>query len=84
MLGSGGLEAGYNSSSYGWHVDPPTEKMAFNEDLDFMAEGGTPVYIAAGDIVTTAEQVRDYGKIARIDHGSGLETRYAHTSFIAV
>ena len=26
----------------------------------------------------------DYGKIVKIDHGSGLETRYAHTSLIVV
>ena len=78
------VEAGYNSSSYGWRVDPFTGKMAFHEGLDFMAEVGTPIYAAAGGIVTTAEQTPDYGKIVKIDHGSGLETRYAHTSLIVV
>ncbi|HEY8117695.1 MAG TPA: M23 family metallopeptidase [Methylophilaceae bacterium] len=78
------VQVGYNSSSYGWRVDPFTGKMAFHEGLDFMAEIGTPIYAAAGGIVTSAEQTPDYGKIIKIDHGSGLETRYAHTSQMLV
>jgi len=78
------VDTGYNSSSYGWRVDPFTGKMAFHEGLDFMAEAGTPIYAAAGGIVTEAEQTPDYGKIVKIDHGAGLETRYAHTSMIMV
>lgn len=58
--------------------------MAFHEGLDFTAEVGTPIYAAAGGIVTSAEQTPDYGKIIKIDHGSGLETRYAHTSMMFV
>ena len=78
------VEVGYNSSSYGWRVDPFSGKMAFHEGLDFMAEVGTPIYAAAGGIVTCAEQTPDYGKIIKIDHGSGIETRYAHTSQMLV
>lgn len=78
------INAGYNSSSFGWRVDPFTGKMAFHEGLDFMAESGTPIYAAADGIVSAAEQTPDYGRIVRIDHGSGLETRYAHTSAILV
>ena len=78
------VNAAYNSSSYGWRVDPFTGKMAFHEGLDFTAEVGTPIYAAAGGIVTSAEQTPDYGKIIKIDHGSGLETRYAHTSMMLV
>lgn len=78
------VEVGYNSSSFGWRADPFTGKTAFHEGLDFTASTGTPVYAAAGGIVTTAEQTPDYGKIVKIDHGSGIETRYAHTSMILV
>jgi len=78
------VEAGYNSSSFGWRTDPFSGKTAFHEGLDFTANTGTPVYAAAGGIVTTAEQTPDYGKIVKINHGSGLETRYAHTSLILV
>lgn len=78
------IEAAYNSSSFGWRLDPFNGHKAFHEGLDFTANTGTPIYAAAGGIVTTAEQTPDYGKIVKIDHGSGLETRYAHTSMIVV
>lgn len=74
----------YNSSSFGWRLDPFNGHKAFHEGLDFSAASGTPIYAAAGGIVSTAEQTPDYGKIVKIDHGSGLETRYAHASKLFV
>lgn len=78
------VNAVYNSSSFGWRLDPFNGHKAFHEGLDFMAEQGTPIYAAAGGIVISAEQTPDYGKIIKIDHGSGLETRYAHASKLLV
>ena len=78
------VQVGYNSSSYGWRIDPFTGKEAFHEGLDFTAAAGTPIYAAASGIVTVAEQTPDYGKIIKINHGSGIETRYAHTSLMLV
>ncbi|MEZ0316496.1 MAG: M23 family metallopeptidase, partial [Methylophilaceae bacterium] len=65
-------------------VDPFSGHMAFHEGLDFTVEVGTPIHAAAGGIVMSAEQTPDYGKIVKIDHGSGLETRYAHASKLLV
>jgi murein DD-endopeptidase MepM/ murein hydrolase activator NlpD len=76
--------AGYNSSSYGWRIDPFNGHKAFHEGLDFPANTGTPILAAADGIVTTAERTADYGNIVKISHGSGLETRYAHASKILV
>lgn len=78
------INAAFNSSSFGWRLDPFNGYKAFHEGLDFSASIGTPIYAAAGGIVSTAEQTPDYGKIVKIDHGSGLETRYAHTSKLLV
>jgi murein DD-endopeptidase MepM/ murein hydrolase activator NlpD len=78
------VNVGYNSSSFGWRVDPFTGREAMHEGLDFMAEIGTPIYAAAGGIVAQAESTPDYGNIVKIDHGSGLETRYAHASRLMV
>lgn len=72
------VEAAYSSSSYGWRIDPLSGHRAFHEGLDFPAMIGTPVYAAADGIVAESTHTPDYGNLIKIDHGSGLETRYAH------
>lgn len=78
------VRAAYNSSSYGWRIDPFNGNKAFHEGLDFTANSGAPIYAAADGIVTTAERTPDYGNLVKVDHGSGLETRYAHASRLLV
>jgi murein DD-endopeptidase MepM/ murein hydrolase activator NlpD len=74
----------YRSSSYGWRSDPFTSENAFHEGLDFPGPVGTPIYAAADGIVSTAEDSMGYGKLVKIEHGSGLETRYGHNSRLIV
>lgn len=76
--------AAFNSSSYGWRIDPLNGNKAFHEGLDFTADSGTAIRAAADGIVSTSERTPDYGNIVKIDHGSGLETRYAHASKLLV
>ena len=78
------INAAFNSSSYGWRIDPFNGSKAFHEGLDFTANTGTPIRAAADGIVSAAEQGGAYGKLVKIEHGAGLETRYAHTSKILV
>jgi murein DD-endopeptidase MepM/ murein hydrolase activator NlpD len=78
------IAAAYNSSSYGWRIDPFNGNKAFHEGLDFTANTGTPIRAAADGIVSSAERTPDYGNIVKIDHGAGLETRYAHASKLLV
>jgi murein DD-endopeptidase MepM/ murein hydrolase activator NlpD len=78
------INAAFNSSSYGWRIDPFNGNKAFHEGLDFSSEIGTPIYASAGGIVAAAERTPDYGNIVKVDHGSGLETRYAHASKLMV
>ena len=78
------INAAYNSSSYGWRIDPFNGNKAFHEGLDFTANTGTPIRAAADGIVTLAEASGGYGNLVKIDHGSGLETRYGHASKILV
>ena len=78
------VNVAYNSSSYGWRIDPFTGGKAFHEGLDFPANIGTPIYAAADGIVSFADHTPDYGNIVKIEHGSGLETRYAHASKLLV
>ncbi len=78
------VDAAFNSSSYGWRIDPFNGSKAFHEGLDFTANTGTNIRAAADGIVSSAERTPDYGNIVKIDHGSGLETRYAHASKLLV
>jgi len=78
------IGAAYNSSSYGWRIDPFNGNKAFHEGLDFTANTGTPIRAAADGIVSTAELTHAYGNMVKIDHGAGLETRYAHASKLLV
>lgn len=78
------IGAAYNSSSYGWRIDPFNGNKAFHEGLDFTANSGTPIRAAADGIVSVAELTHAYGNMVKIDHGAGLETRYAHASKLMV
>ncbi|MSQ80556.1 MAG: M23 family metallopeptidase [Candidatus Methylopumilus sp.] len=72
------VNAPFNSSSYGWRLDPFLGVRAFHEGLDFSAEVGQAIKATAAGVVIAAEVTPEYGNIVRISHGSGLETRYAH------
>lgn len=78
------VAAAYRSSSYGWRRDPFTKRRAFHSGLDFTAKRGTPIYAAGDGVVTFAKRTAGYGRLVKIDHGSGLETRYAHASKLLV
>jgi murein DD-endopeptidase MepM/ murein hydrolase activator NlpD len=78
------IGAAFNSSSYGWRIDPFNGNKAFHEGLDFTANTGTPIRAAADGIVVSAEMTHAYGNMVKIDHGAGLETRYAHASKLLV
>jgi murein DD-endopeptidase MepM/ murein hydrolase activator NlpD len=78
------IGAAFNSSSYGWRIDPFNGNKAFHEGLDFTANTGTPIRAAADGIVSAAELTHAYGNMVKIDHGAGLETRYAHASKLLV
>jgi len=67
-------------SGFGFRPDPFTGHTSLHTGLDFPAEVGTPIYAAAGGIVTMREWHAAYGNTLEIDHGNGLVTRYAHTS----
>ncbi|HEX8010301.1 MAG TPA: M23 family metallopeptidase [Casimicrobiaceae bacterium] len=78
------LQGGWLSSSFGWRIDPFTGQKGFHEGLDFPSESGTPILAAASGKVIFADVHPQYGKMAEIDHGNGLVTRYAHASRLFV
>ena len=74
------VQAGWNSSTYGWRIDPFTGQRAFHEGVDFLAEHGTPIRAAAGGVVVYSDFHPQYGNMVEIDHGNELVSRYAHAS----
>lgn len=73
------LDPGYQvSSGYGYRWG------ALHEGVDMAISCGTPIHAAAGGKVVTAEMTPSYGNLVVIDHGCGVETRYAHCSSIFV
>jgi len=57
---------------------------AMHEGLDIAASHGTIVQAVAPGWVTYADWAGTYGMLVKIDHGSGVETRYGHNSQLLV
>jgi len=51
---------------------------------DFAAPIGTPIYSTADGVVTTAGWSSGYGRLIKIQHEFGIETRYGHLNAIRV
>lgn len=72
-------------SRFGDREDPFTsEGTHFHTGVDLSAAMGTPVHVAADGVVVSAEYSGRYGKMVVVDHGNGMQTRYAHLSRFSV
>lgn len=55
-----------------------------HEGTDFAAPVGTPIYATADGVVIQAGWASGYGRLIKIQHEFGTETRYAHLNAIRV
>lgn len=55
-----------------------------HKGTDFAARYGTPIYATADGVVTHAGWLSGYGRLVKIKHEHGIETRYAHQAKIRV
>lgn len=55
-----------------------------HEGIDIAVAHGTAVRAVADGVVTYADWAGSYGILVTIDHGGGIETRYAHNSRVTV
>ncbi|MCK6545434.1 M23 family metallopeptidase, partial [Myxococcota bacterium] len=76
--------AGRISSSYGARIDPISGHEAHHHGLDIAAPEGAPVRAAGAGTVVRAGEESGYGNVVVVDHGAGIETRYAHLAAIHV
>ncbi|MBM2292848.1 peptidoglycan DD-metalloendopeptidase family protein [Sulfitobacter pseudonitzschiae] len=72
------------TSSFGYRRDPKTGGRRMHKGVDFAAPTGTPLYATADGVVTHAGWSNGYGRLVKIQHDFGIETRYAHMSQLRV
>ena len=73
------------TSGYGVRSDPFRGAAAMQAGIDHAGPSGTPIHATADGIVSEAGwNSGGYGRLIKIDHGRGIETRYAHLSSIGV
>jgi len=76
--------AGRLTSRFGLRYHPILGGSRQHSGVDLAAPAGSPVRASADGIVSFADWRGGYGNMIAIEHGSGLQTRFAHLSRIAV
>ncbi len=72
------------TSGFGSRTHPLTGEQDFHTGVDIAAPHGTPIKASAAGEVVFAGWKGGYGYTVKIDHGSDVETLYAHNSQIGV
>ncbi len=79
------VKANYRfTSGFGVRRDPKTGGRRMHEGIDFAGPVGTPLYATADGVVTYAGWQSGYGRLVKIKHEFGIETRFAHLSKLNV
>lgn len=78
------LEEGAITSGFGDRSDPFTSEKKQHRGLDIGAQEGSNVTAILPGVVTEARENSSYGKYLLIDHGNGIQTRYAHCNELLV
>lgn len=84
--GGGTLAAGMSlpvpqgtlTSTFGPRLHPKLGVVRMHKGVDWAAPVGTPVLAALPGKVKSLAKSDSYGNLAILDHGGGIETRYAH------
>ncbi len=72
------------SSAFGWRRDPINGQSRFHKGVDIKAAYGQAVPSVAPGRVVSAGTQGGYGLTVVVEHDSGIRTRYAHLSAVAV
>jgi murein DD-endopeptidase MepM/ murein hydrolase activator NlpD len=70
--------AGYRSSNFGARIDPITGSHRNHDGIDIAAPTGTAIQAARQGEVIFSGKKGGYGNLVIVDHGNGLQSRYAH------
>jgi murein DD-endopeptidase MepM/ murein hydrolase activator NlpD len=72
------------TSGFGYRRDPKGGGTRMHEGTDMAGAYGTPIFATADGVVTHAGWDSGYGRLVKIQHDFGVETRYAHLSQVRV
>jgi murein DD-endopeptidase MepM/ murein hydrolase activator NlpD len=72
------------TSSFGYRDDPFTKEKKLHEGIDIDLKEGTDVKCPSSGRVKECGEDGQLGKYILLDHGSGIETKYAHLSELLV
>ncbi len=72
------------TSGFGNRRDPKGYGTRMHEGTDMAGSVGTPIYATADGVVSYAGWDSGYGRLVKIQHDFGIETRYAHMSQLRV
>jgi murein DD-endopeptidase MepM/ murein hydrolase activator NlpD len=72
------------TSGFGNRRHPISRRWHFHEGVDMAGAHGTAIYATADGTVTFAGWQSGYGRLIKIRHANGLETRYGHLTRIRV
>ena len=72
------------SSGFGWRSDPKNGSRRLHKGSDFAGRPGTDIFSTADGVVISAGWSSGYGKLIKIQHEFGIETRYAHLTAMNV
>jgi len=75
---------GWVSSPYGYRNDPFSGRRTWHSGVDIASKEGKDVIAVGSGVVTEAEDRGGYGYFVEIDHGDGMQTRYAHAKELLV
>ena len=79
-----GVADGPVSSAFGMRVHPISGELAHHDGIDIAAPAGSPIRAARAGVVVETRQDDGYGNLVVVDHGNGLQTRYAHCDTVSV
>lgn len=79
------LHSGFRfTSGFGYRNDPINGSGRMHEGQDLAGDYGSPIYATADGVITYAGWENGYGRLVKIQHAFGIETRYGHLSQIRV
>ena len=72
------IHSGWQSSAYGYRIDPISGERAWHSGADFAGREGSDILAVASGVVSWSGYRSGYGTMVEVSHGDGLSTRYAH------